>query len=57
MTKSTDGPIVDDVRRVRRQIVKECGYDLHRYAEFLRQKEKTSGLRFGTPRRRRAKTK
>jgi hypothetical protein len=52
MKKSSDGPIVDAVRRARRKIAKECGYDLHKLFELARKAEKTSGGRFATSRRR-----
>jgi hypothetical protein len=50
MTKSTDGPIVDAVRRVRRQIAKECGYDLDRLIDLLQREERASGRRTRSPR-------
>ncbi len=35
-------PVVEEVREIRRKIFEECGNDLHRYFERLREKEKNS---------------
>ena len=31
--------IIDEIRAIRRQIMDECGNDVHRYAEYLRASE------------------
>jgi hypothetical protein len=31
-------PIVEEIHAIRRKIAKECGYDIHRIAEYLRKK-------------------
>jgi hypothetical protein len=55
MARKSDSPAVEAVRKARRELLRQCGFDMHRYAEFLREKEKISKLRFGAPRGRRAK--
>lgn len=44
MTES-DGPIVAAVREARARIAAECGYDLDRIVERLREVEKTHAAR------------
>ena len=57
MTKSTDGPIVEDVRRVRRQIAKECGYDMDRLIDMLQREERASGRKTQSPREARLRSR
>ena len=42
-------PIVEEVRRAGDKIARECGYDLHRFCERLRQTEREFADRVGTP--------
>lgn len=55
MTKDKDtwrDPIVEEVRRVRDEIAKECGYDIDKICEYLksqRDKQASLGFKTGTP--------
>ena len=51
MNESKDSPIVRDVRRVREQIAKECGYDIGRLFRMLRRRERASARKATQPRR------
>ena len=44
-------PIVEEIHAIRRQIAKECNYDLRQIVERLRKNEKEHGerLRFSKP--------
>lgn len=45
MKREVLNPVVERVRAVRRQIAQEFGCDVHRYAEYLRQREKATALK------------
>ena len=49
-------PIVQDVRRVRGEIMRRFDYDVHKYAEFLRQQERSSGKKPRQPKGRKGKS-
>ena len=49
MTESADSPIVDAVRLARRQLAEQCGSDLDRLLDRLKQQEEASGRPTGTP--------
>jgi hypothetical protein len=55
MKPVNDGPIVENVRRVRREILRGFGYDLDKYLAYLQKRERASGRRFRSSRRERAK--
>ena len=38
-------PIVEEVRKARQELFDQCGNDLHRYFEFIRESEKKHGDR------------
>jgi hypothetical protein len=42
---STDGPIVDEVRRRAMEISAEFNHDVHKYAEYLRRRQQEPGFR------------
>ena len=42
MKATQDSPIVQDVRRAREQIAKECGYNIGRLFQMLRRRERAS---------------
>lgn len=48
-----DDPIIEEVRRVKREIAAEFNYDIHALCEYLRQRERESGRTYVTlpPRR------
>ena len=33
-------PVVEEIHRIRDEIARECGYDLHRIAEYFREGER-----------------
>jgi len=49
--KKYENPTVDEVRRVRALIEKECGHDVHKYLELLKQQERKSTMRKARPRK------
>jgi hypothetical protein len=55
MSKSTDGPIVDAVRLARREIARECWFDLERLFDMLQERERKAGIGTGSPRRTRSR--
>lgn len=40
MKNGKDSPVVESVRKARRQIDAECGHDLDKYFEYLKSQEK-----------------
>jgi len=42
-------PVVDEVRRAREEIAKECDYDLRKLLDMLKSQEKASGRPVHTP--------
>jgi len=37
-----DDPIVEETRKARAEIVRECGEDIHAFFEYLRERERTN---------------
>ena len=37
-------PIVEEVRKARQELFDQCGNDLHRYFEFIRESEKNTEI-------------
>ena len=50
MPEPPDSPIVRDVREAREKLAKECGNDLQRLLELLKEEERASGCPTATPR-------
>jgi hypothetical protein len=38
----SDDPIVEETRKARAEIVRECGEDVHAFFEYLRERERTN---------------
>lgn len=49
MTENADSPIVDAVRRARRELVEQCGGDLDKLLERLKDEENASDRPVGSP--------
>jgi uncharacterized protein YbjT (DUF2867 family) len=41
----SQGPIIDEIRRLREEIAARFNYDLHAYCEYLEEQEKASGMK------------
>ena len=50
MTQRVDNPIVDDVRKARADMARDCGYDLRKLLDQLKVAERTSGKPTRSPR-------
>ncbi|MCY2926614.1 MAG: hypothetical protein NT031_14480 [Planctomycetota bacterium] len=55
MKKELDSPVVASVREARRRVAAEYGYDLGKLCQALRQMERASGRKTGTPKHRKAR--
>ncbi len=44
-----DDPIVEEIRRIRRQLSEECGHDVRRFGEMIRERQRKSGREYIPP--------
>ena len=38
-------PVVERVRKIKRKIARNFGYDSHKFAEYIKERQKKSGVR------------
>jgi hypothetical protein len=50
MKPDEDPPVVESVRRARRELLREFDYDLSKYIAFLQDREKAAGRKMSSPR-------
>jgi hypothetical protein len=47
----TDDPIVREIREIRKALSEECGHDVRRLGEMIREWQKESGREYVSPRK------
>ena len=47
----TDDQIIREVREARAELSKQCGRDLRRFGEMMRERQRASGREYVSPRR------